>query len=75
MPAGGHTGLSSLLGLGRNKGQGEAQGHGQGQGQDKKIVDNLVNEIKRGNVLRRLSMKKTRPTNIERRERRDMTKQ
>ena len=37
-------------------------GPGQVQGHDKKIVDNLVNEIKRGNVLRRLSMK--RKTNV-----------
>lgn len=36
--------------------------HGLAPGQDKKIVDNLVNEIKRGNVLRRLSMK--RKTNL-----------
>nr|KAG5685511.1 hypothetical protein BaRGS_024248 [Batillaria attramentaria] len=41
---------------------GGALPHGAGPGQDKKIVDNLVNEIKRGNVLRRLSMK--RKTNI-----------
>ncbi|KAK7096870.1 hypothetical protein V1264_003915 [Littorina saxatilis] len=38
------------------------KGHNHGQGQDKKIVDNLVSEIKRGNVLRRLSMK--RKTNL-----------
>lgn len=37
---------------------GQSQDQTQGQGRDSKIVDNLVSEIKRGNVLRRLSMKR-----------------